>query len=317
MHRVAWFIVVAVVTAVIGYGAGYAVGDDDDGERAAAPAAGDDVSDVSDVTEITRTPLGEASPANAPGQTLYLQQVVIPAHTALSQHFHDGTQVARVVEGTLTYDIESGTAAITRADGSTEEIDGPATTTLEAGDAIVETAALVHHGQNDGDEPVVVELAALLASGAPVATPVGEGADGTPLRVETDLESIDRTLHEAGADGTAVYGWNHLTGTSEVDGDEVTVEVLASVTYRAGNGPFFGMITFTFADGSTLATVMQGVTEASADGSNASFAASLGVFDGTGAYEGATGTGTFTGTRDASLGTMVSGVFDLVLTDAP
>src|SRR5437879_6558152 len=52
---------------------------------------------------VTRTPLGEASPANAPGQKLYLQRVTIAPHAKLAEHFHQGTQVARVISGTLTY----------------------------------------------------------------------------------------------------------------------------------------------------------------------------------------------------------------------
>src|SRR5882724_10366122 len=52
---------------------------------------------------ITRTPLGEASPVNAPGQELYLQRVTIGPGAKLVEHFHQGTQVARVLSGVLTY----------------------------------------------------------------------------------------------------------------------------------------------------------------------------------------------------------------------
>ena len=122
---------------------------------------------------VTRTPLGEASPANAPGQKLYLQQVTIAPHAKLAEHFHQGTQVARVISGTLTYNIVSGTAAVTRADGKTEDVGGPNKVLLQPGDSLVETSSLVHFGANDTGKPVVIELAALLAEGAPLATPVG------------------------------------------------------------------------------------------------------------------------------------------------
>ena len=302
MVKGVWTALVAVVVGVIGFGAGWAIGDDETSE---ARLAGDGV------TEITRTALGEAGPTNAPGQTLHLQEVVIPAHEALPEHFHDGTQVAHVVSGTLSYDIESGTAIVTRAGGDTEELTGPTETVLHAGDAIIETAELVHHGENDGDEPVVVLLAALLADGAPAATPVGEGVEGEPVRVEADLTSASRTLREAGPDGTAVYGWNQLVGTSD---DGVEVELLGNVNYRSGNGPFTGFTTLTFPDGSTLALYMQGETVASNDGTNAAFTATMSVIDGTGTYEGAKGAGTFTGTRDASLGTAITSAFDVTLT---
>jgi quercetin dioxygenase-like cupin family protein len=122
---------------------------------------------------VIRTPLGEATPANAPGQTMYLQQVTITPHAKLPTHFHQGTQVARVISGVLTYNIVSGTAAVTRADGKTENVTGPKKVLLRPGDALVETRTLVHFGANDTDKPVVIELAALLEQGAPLATPVG------------------------------------------------------------------------------------------------------------------------------------------------
>jgi quercetin dioxygenase-like cupin family protein len=124
---------------------------------------------------ITRTPLGEASPANAPGQTMYLQQVTIAPHAKLPEHFHQGTQVAHVISGVLTYNIVSGSVAVSRAGGRTEVVSGPDTVLLQSGDALVETRSLVHFGANDTDEPVVIELAALLQQGAPLATPVGSG----------------------------------------------------------------------------------------------------------------------------------------------
>ncbi|MDQ1432304.1 MAG: hypothetical protein QOF40_2906, partial [Actinomycetota bacterium] len=42
---------------------------------------------------ITRAALGEATPANAPGQVLYLQRVTIAPGAKLVEHFHQGTQV--------------------------------------------------------------------------------------------------------------------------------------------------------------------------------------------------------------------------------
>jgi hypothetical protein len=74
----------------------------------------------------------------------------------------------------LTYDIVEGAAEVTRNDGTVERFTGPDSITLEPGDALTETQDLVHFGSNDGDTPVVILLAALLADGAPLATPVPE-----------------------------------------------------------------------------------------------------------------------------------------------
>jgi quercetin dioxygenase-like cupin family protein len=262
---------------------------------------------------VLRTPLGQASPTNAPGQTLYLQQVTIAPGARLAEHFHQGTQVARVVQGVLTYNIVSGSVAVVHVDGASETVAGPRTIRLRAGESLVETAGLVHFGSNRGHQKVVIELTALLQEGAPLSTPVGTGVAGTPLHLAVSLDSQARTLYTAGAGGSIVYGWNRLTGTSAVGGQPTGVEMLGNVTYTKGSGPFFGFVTFTFSDGSTLGVQMQGSTIASADTTSAAFAATLGVVGGTGRYEAATGTGTFVGSRTAALGTTVASTFDLVV----
>jgi len=71
-------------------------------------------------------------------------------------------------------------------------------------------------------------------------------------------------------------------------------------------------VTFTYADGSTLAVSMQGLARAGTDAST-SFTATLGVVGGTGKYAGATGSGTFTGSRTTALGGKVSATFDVEL----
>ncbi len=265
---------------------------------------------------ITRAALGQASPENALGQVLYLQRVTIAPGAKLAEHFHEGTQVARIVSGVLTYDIASGTATLTHVNGKSKALTGPTTVKLRPGESLVETQGLVHHGSNGGKKPVVIELVALFEKGAPLATPVGEGATGTPLMLTADLDSQSRTLHTAGTDGSVAYGWNLLTGTATLDGAPVAVEMLGNVSYVKGSGPFFGFVTSTFADGSTLGVQMQGTAVASADGSSTQFAATLGIVGGTGKYVGATGTGTFVGSRKAELGTTVAATFDLTITGA-
>jgi quercetin dioxygenase-like cupin family protein len=121
---------------------------------------------------VTRTELAEGAPANAPGQTLYLQEVRIAPGAKLPTHYHQGTQVASVRKGVLTYEIVSGSATVTRADGTTETFDAPAKIRLTRGDALLEPETDVHLGSNDTKKPVVILVAALLAEGAPLATPV-------------------------------------------------------------------------------------------------------------------------------------------------
>jgi quercetin dioxygenase-like cupin family protein len=123
-------------------------------------------------SDASRVELATARPTNAPGQQLYLQEVTIPGGVTLQKHIHEGTQIASVRSGTLTYVIESGSTLVTRADGTEEQFTGPTTIELQTGDSLVESEELVHYGQNLGDETVVVTLAVLLREGAPLATTV-------------------------------------------------------------------------------------------------------------------------------------------------
>src|SRR5690349_17920725 len=97
---------------------------------------------------ITRDALGQAAPANGPGQELYLQRVTIAPGAKLPEHFHQGTQVAHIVSGVLTYEIISGSATVTRAKGATQTVAAPATIKLRTGDGLIETQGLAHQGSN-------------------------------------------------------------------------------------------------------------------------------------------------------------------------
>lgn len=121
---------------------------------------------------IVRTLLGEVAPDTAPGQTLSLWYYVIPAGQALVPHHHPGYQVARIVSGTLTYNVIAGTADIIRADGSTETATGGDVVTLNAGDTVVENPQTEHFGANDGTEEVILYTSTLFTTGEPPAIPL-------------------------------------------------------------------------------------------------------------------------------------------------
>jgi hypothetical protein len=266
-----------------------------------------------DEEPIRRVIHATAEPANAPGQSMTLQEIEIDPGAELPEHFHEGTQLATIRAGVLTYEVVSGTVMVIRKNGSTETVGGPATLELRVGDSLVENEALVHYGANKGKKKVVLDVAALLHDGAPLATTIGSGATGDTMRLETTLASQARTLYQVGPGNESTYGWNRLTGTSTLDGQPVSIEMLATVDYTKGNGPFSGVVTFTFADGSTIGVSMVGSTEAQPNGTDATFTSTLGVIGGTGQYVSTTGYGTFTGTRSAALGTDVGAVFTLQL----
>jgi len=242
-----------------------------------------------------------------------LQQVEIDPGAKLPEHFHAGTQIATIKEGVLTYQVVSGSVMVVRQDGSTETLSSPNTVKLRVGDSIIENEGLVHYGANEGKKLVVIEVAALLHTGEPLATLVGTGATGDTMKLETTIASQSRALYQTGPNNESTYGWNRLTGTATLNGQPVSIEMLATVAYTKGNGPFSGVITFTFTDGSTIGVSMVGTTTAQPNGTDASFASTLGVIGGTGQYVNTTGYGTFTGTRSAALGTDVGAVFTLQL----
>ena len=138
-------------------------------------------------------------------------------------------------------------------------------------------------------------------------------ATGRRERWTVSLTSSDRTLYQVGASGQRTYGWNRLVGTTTIDGASAQVELLGSVRYRAGSGPFSGFITLKLADGSSLGLRVTGRTTASPDGTDASFRATLTVIGGIGAEVSTTGHGSFTGSRKAALGSRVDLDVTLVL----
>src|SRR3954463_10192464 len=121
----------------------------------------------------TREALAQVvKPPGAPGRTLGLSRVTIPAHTALAPHHHPGYQIAFIQRGSLTYTVRTGVVRIYRgaADASPRRV-----RTLRAGDTarirtgewLVERQGDVHFGANRGRRPVVILLATLFTNGSP------------------------------------------------------------------------------------------------------------------------------------------------------
>ncbi|WP_144241325.1 hypothetical protein [Fimbriimonas ginsengisoli] len=105
--------------------------------------------------------------------------------------------------------------------------------------------------------------------------------------------------------GTKQAGTNTLSGPSTLNGNAVTVEVLANVDYTNGSGQFFGFITVTLADSSLLTMHMTGTATKNLTSGNTAFSANLTVVGGTGVYANATGSGHFNGSRTGVLGAPV------------
>ena len=126
----------------------------------------------------TREALAQVvNPRGAPGRTLGLARVTIPARTALAPHRHPGYQIAYIERGTLTYTVRTGVVRIYRgaADASprlVRTIRAGETGPVHAGEWVVERQGDVHFGANRGRRVVVILLATLFTTGSPASIPV-------------------------------------------------------------------------------------------------------------------------------------------------
>jgi|SRR5215218_9996612 len=115
-------------------------------------------------------------PRGAPDKTLGLSRVVIPPGGKIPLHHHEGTQVAYVSSGVLTYHVKTGDVKVRR--GAADEhphvvktIKAGHTGTIRAGEWIVEQPHTHHRAANHGRDRIVIYLGTLLRDGAPPSTP--------------------------------------------------------------------------------------------------------------------------------------------------
>lgn len=113
----------------------------------------------------------------APKRKLILSKVVVDPGAKLAVHHHQGTQVARIISGTLTYTVERGAVVVRRGESDqsprkVRTIKAGQTARLRPGDWVVEQPSDIHRAANRGKARVVIYLASLLKTGAPPATPV-------------------------------------------------------------------------------------------------------------------------------------------------
>ena len=115
-------------------------------------------------------------PEGAKGKTLGLSRVTVPAGAELALHHHEGTQIARIDKGTLTYTVVEGSVEVRK--GAADEdpklvrkIKAGQTGEIKAGQWIVEQPSDHHRAANRTDRKIVIYLSTLLERGAPPSTP--------------------------------------------------------------------------------------------------------------------------------------------------
>jgi hypothetical protein len=123
-----------------------------------------------------RTPLAQSTKVKgANGRTLGLSRVTIPPGGTIALHHHEGTQIAYIQSGVLTYSVQSGSVTVMSgpADDPTvvRKIPGGHTGKIHAGQWIVEQPSTIHQAANNGQAQIVIYLSTLLRTGAPPSTP--------------------------------------------------------------------------------------------------------------------------------------------------
>ena len=123
-----------------------------------------------------RTPLAQSTKVKgAKGRTLGLSRVPIPVGGTIALHHHEGTQVAYIQSGVLTYSVKSGSVTVMSGPGDNpavvRQIKGGQTAKIRAGQWIVEQPSTIHQAANHGSAKIVIYLSTLLRTGAPPSTP--------------------------------------------------------------------------------------------------------------------------------------------------
>jgi mannose-6-phosphate isomerase-like protein (cupin superfamily) len=127
--------------------------------------------------EAKRIPLAQTKHVRgAPDRTLGLTRVEIPAGAKLALHHHQGTQIAYIDSGVLTYTVVEGHVKVRRGTPGVDahvvkKITAGHTGRIKPGEWIVEQPTDHHKAANKGHQKITIFLSTLLKTGAPPSTP--------------------------------------------------------------------------------------------------------------------------------------------------
>jgi len=114
------------------------------------------------------------NPIGAKGRALGLSKVVIQPGARIPLHYHEGTQISFIQNGTLTYSVVQGGIKVMTGPGTDGElvrkIKEGQTGNIKEDQWIVEQPTTIHRAANNGDENVVIYLSNLLDKDAGPST---------------------------------------------------------------------------------------------------------------------------------------------------
>jgi quercetin dioxygenase-like cupin family protein len=118
---------------------------------------------------VNRQVLANGYPTQDKKQILELVRYTIAPRAKLPIHTHPGMQIERVEAGTLTYTVVEGEAEVRKANGRELILLKGKTIQLTVGDSLVESAGMVHYGENQTNSPVILLSASLFDANQPKA----------------------------------------------------------------------------------------------------------------------------------------------------
>ena len=114
------------------------------------------------------------NPIGAKGRALGLSRVVIQPGAKIPLHYHEGTQVSYIDQGTLTYSVAQGSVKVMDGPGDDGElvrkIKAGQTGKIREGNWIVEQPRTIHRANNFADDRIVIYLSNLLDKDAAPST---------------------------------------------------------------------------------------------------------------------------------------------------
>ncbi len=153
-------------------------------------------------------------------------------------------------------------------------------------------------------------LPVCLASGVAAAPPsVARRLQVSFVTNTGAAEPGDTTFYTVGQEQ---FGVGRLASLVDVNGEQVTFEVLVSLEYFDGSGPFTGFISLFWPNGDSVVCRYQGDAVRD-DVGDSRWRSIVHVIDGSGSLTGATGGGTVSGFRSAALGGSVEYSVDLTI----
>ena len=111
---------------------------------------------------VTIESLGAASPAVAPGHALVFLRLTLQPGAHIASHSHPGDVILVVERGAFTTAFTQGEGTLTRVGAEPAAIVTGSVETLHPGDSLAYDGSAGHTMVNEGDEPLVLLVSALL-----------------------------------------------------------------------------------------------------------------------------------------------------------